>query len=121
MLTPAELGELESTLLPALERHHLRLLAHALRTLQAIASRRDGPAPDPASIDAWLLGQPQLASDGAFASAFAAQLGSAARQLEAIATPSRQALDLDLDDLIGWATRRADDRIGRATGSGGHP
>lgn len=117
MLTPAELGELESILLPALERHHLRLLAHALRTLQDIAGRRHGPPPDAGSIDTWLLRQPPIEDDRAFATALAVQLDNAARQLEAIAAPSRQALDLDLDDLIRWATCQADGRIGRPPGS----
>ena len=37
MIEADELAELESTLLPALERHHLRLLAHGLRTFQTVA------------------------------------------------------------------------------------
>ena len=40
MLSEQDLGELESTLLPALERHHLRLLAHSLRCLQQAAEGR---------------------------------------------------------------------------------
>jgi hypothetical protein len=44
VLDPQELNLLDSTLLPSLERHHLRLLAHGLRTLQAAAGRRQGLA-----------------------------------------------------------------------------
>jgi hypothetical protein len=36
VIEASELAELEATLLPALERHHLRLLAHGLRTFQAV-------------------------------------------------------------------------------------
>ena len=114
MLSPAELTELEGTLQPALERHHLRLLAHGLRTLQQIAGRRRGPAPDHAAIEAWILVQPQIASDPAdtaFAAAFARELGAAARQLEAIAPAPERALELDLADLSRWARRQADARV----------
>ena len=38
MLSEHDLQELESSLLPALERHHLRLLAHSLRCLQQAAA-----------------------------------------------------------------------------------
>ena len=118
VLSPAELAELEGTLLPALERHHLRLLAHGLRTLQQIAGRCRGPAPDHAAIEAWILAQPQIASDPAernadtaFAAAFARELGAAARQLEAIAPAPGQALELELVDLSRWARRQADARV----------
>jgi hypothetical protein len=113
VLTPVELAELESSPLPALERHHLRLLAHALRTLQQIRGGRGGPAPDAAGIDLWLSRQPQLGDDPRFRQAFAAQLAIAAAQLETIAAPERQALDLDLSDLVAWSVRCADVRLGR--------
>ena len=58
MLSQAELAELEASLLPALERHHLRLLAHSLRSLQAAAGRRSGPLPERAVLLAWALAQP---------------------------------------------------------------
>jgi hypothetical protein len=116
VLSPAELAELESSLLPALERHHLRLLAHGLRTLQQVAGRRPGPAPAHDAIEAWILAQPQIAlgdtgSDPAFAAAFATQLGAAARQLEAIAKAPDQALDLSLPELAAWARHQADARV----------
>lgn len=114
MLTPSELAELESTLLPALERHHLRLLAHALRTLQQIAGRNSGPAPDAAAIHIWLNDQPALVDDPAFRDAFAGQLASAADQLTELAGPDRSPLALDLPDLITWSRRSADQRLGAA-------
>lgn len=111
MLTPEELAGLEATLLPALERHHLRLLAHGLRTLQQIAGRRGGDPPDGEAIRHWVLAQDATAGDAAFAAAFSAQMLSVADQLRTIAGPSRQALDLDLDELERWARRQADSRI----------
>jgi hypothetical protein len=113
VLTPSELAELESTLLPALERHHLRLLAHALRTLQQIAGRQVGPAPDAATIHAWLNHRLALGDDPGFRDAFAAQLASAADQLVTVAGPERSPLSLELSDLIAWSCRCADTRLGR--------
>lgn len=110
-LSEAELAELESTLLPALERHHLRLLAHGLRTLQQIAGRMDGPPPSGETIRLWVLGQPATAGDEAFAAAFSAQMVGLGAQLVRIAAPSRQALDLDLTDLVTWARSQANARI----------
>ncbi len=116
MLSQVELVELDSTLLPSLERHHLRLLAHGLRTLQQIAGRRQGPPPSHAAIEAWILAQPQISGDSAdtaFAAAFATQLGAAARQLEGMAQAPERALELSLTDLIAWARREAEARVAK--------
>jgi hypothetical protein len=116
-LSPAELAELESTLLPALERHHLRLLAHGLRTLQAIAtahgSQRDSDKlPDRAAIRAWAANQPQIAQDSAFIDLLSDQLESAGRQLAQLAAErGLPPLDLELRDLTAWATKQANQRI----------
>ena len=83
-LSPEELHDLESTLLPALERHHLRLLAHGLRTLQAIAGRRDGPLPDRPAIAAWANSQEAIRADPAFIEAFLVQLEQLGATLERI-------------------------------------
>lgn len=117
MLSPEELAGLEATLLPALERHHLRLLAHGLRTLQHISGRRGGAAPDGESIRRWVLQQDATAGDLAFAEAFRDQMLSVAAQLQVIAGPSRRPLDLALDELEHWARQQADSRL--AAGSPG--
>ena len=113
-LSEGEVAELEATLLPALERHHLRLLAHGLRTLQAMTDGNllDRTLPDHATLVAWALQQEALAGDGDFARAFADQLVATAHQLEAIAQPlGRGPLALELSDLITWATASADNRL----------
>jgi len=117
-LSEGELAELEATLLPAVERHHLRLLAHGLRTLQAMAGDQHGASspketiPDHASLVAWALQQEALAGDVDFARTFADQLLATAHQLEAIAQPlGRRPLGLELSDLITWATASANDRL----------
>jgi hypothetical protein len=113
MLTEAELHRLEATLLPALERHHLRLLAHGLRTLQAIAGRRHGDGPDREAIAAWAARQPQIAADRAFRDALVEQLLGVVAQIGAIGRRSgREPLAVELDDLISWSRARADERIG---------
>lgn len=131
-LTLAELAELEATLLPALERHHLRLLAHGLRTLQAIArstgmtaasgAKAPQPArlPDPEAIGAWLRRQPPIADDAAFQAALVEQLVATGWQLEHIADElDRDPLALDLADLSAWATLQADRRLAQADASPG--
>lgn len=112
MLNPDELQELEATLLPTLERHHLRLLAHGLRTFQAIAGRQAGPFPEPAAVEAWAREQPAIAADAGFMEAFLTQMGPVATQLAAIATAAgKEPLGLDLADLVHWATGEADRRL----------
>jgi len=117
-LSDGELAELEATLLPAVERHHLRLLAHGLRTLQAMSGEAHGEwsqaetIPDHATLVAWALRQEALAGDVDFAHTFADQLLTTAHQLEAIAQPlGRSPLALELSDLITWATASANDRL----------
>ena len=124
-LTLAELAELEATLLPALERHHLRLLAHGLRTLQAIsrstaAALELGPLPDRAAISAWVRHQPPIADDAAFQAALAKQLVATGGQLASIASAlGRAPLALELADLSAWASRQADRRLGQGDTSRG--
>ncbi|SBO44737.1 hypothetical protein [Cyanobium sp. NIES-981] len=111
-LTMAELAELEATLLPAVERHHLRLLAHSLRTLQAIAGREQGPLPDGSHLETWAAAVPALRDDPGFRSGYLLQLQAAARQLEAIAAElGTTALGLDLGQLAQWARGQADARL----------
>jgi hypothetical protein len=115
-LSAAEVNLLDSTLLPALERHHLRLLAHALRTLQMVAvASGTQQLPTPAVIEQWLLQQPQLSHEGAFAQQLALQLSAAGRQLELVAEQHGVApLQLELETLINWARQQADQRLTNA-------
>ncbi|MCT0223572.1 hypothetical protein [Synechococcus sp. CS-1328] len=111
-----ELESIESTLLPVLDRHHLRLLAHGLRTFQTIAGRQHGPLPQPAQVQLWVRTQPVLAADADFAETFLDQLGQLGQQLEALARQRAcMPLDLTLEDLIGWSCEQATARL--STGS----
>lgn len=117
-LSRVELQQLESTWLPALERHHLRLLAHGLRTLQQIAGRRSGPPPSPATITAWLESHTLLRADPQFQRAFAAQLTSTAHHLGGLGVElGRETLSLELDDLRHWAEREAQQRVVASVGN----
>lgn len=110
MLSAADLNELESSLLPALERHHLRLLAHSLRCLQAAATQ--GGQADHTALITWAEQQPGLAADPAFIPVLVEQLARAAVQLEAIGeirgTP---ALALTMTDLVAWGRSVAEQRL----------
>jgi len=115
-LSTAEVDRLDATLLPALERHHLRLLAHALRTLQQVQQvqqQTHSPhLPEPAAIAQWLLQQPGLIQDPDFCGRLALQLHGVGRQLEALATQHGVTpLELELEALISWARDQADRRL----------
>ncbi|MGB5136243.1 MAG: hypothetical protein WBN89_13820 [Prochlorococcaceae cyanobacterium] len=116
-LTAAEVEALDSTLLPALERHHLRLLAHALRSLQLAAGRQHGPLPDARSLSLWALQHPAVAAAPDFAHAFVAQLQKLGEEIDAIARDrGREPLVLTLTELADWARIQADRRIDGRTG-----
>ena len=104
-LSAAELAELEATLLPALERHHLRLLAHSLRSLQAMAAHQPaGALPGHDAMRAWASQQPALADAPYFQAVLVEQLEAAGRQLQQLATSlGRSPLALELGDLIASA------------------
>ena len=114
MLTPEDLELLEASLLPALERHYLRLLAHGLRTLQAIAASTPNSQrlPDRAKMDVWAASQASLVDDPAFREAFLDQLERLLDPLEAIASTVHQPpLALQIPHLVAWAKGQADRRL----------
>ena len=113
-LTPEDLELLEGSLLPALERHYLRLMAHGLRTFQAIAASTPRPErfPDRETLEIWAARQAPLADDPAFREAFLDQLTRLVEPLEEIAARCGQpALTLELAQLVRWATDQADARL----------
>jgi hypothetical protein len=114
VLTPEDLELLEGSLLPALERHFLRLLAHGLRTFQAIAAASPDPAqlPNRLALQTWAAHQAPLAHDPAFQEAFLEQLSRLLEPLEEIAARHGQSvLSLELPQLVQWATDQADARL----------
>mgnify|MGYP006273015071 FL=1 len=114
MLSAADLQELESSLLPALERHHLRLLAHSLRCLQQAAPGEPHP-PSAAQLKTWAQTQPTLCADASFIPVLLEQLQKAQLQLEQIASWRGQpAMSLSMADLVAWGQSLADQRLGIA-------
>jgi formate dehydrogenase maturation protein FdhE len=114
VLTPEDLELLEGSLLPALERHYLRLLAHGLRTFQAIAASTPDldQLPDRETLETWATHQDPLANDPAFREAFLEQLTRLLDPLQEIAARHGQsALTLELNQLVQWATEQADARL----------
>ena len=112
-LSHADAERIEATLLPNLDRHHLRLLAHCLRNFQDIANpRRSGPLPDRTTLEQWLLEQPQLVDEPQFRDLLLSQFLAASQQIEALAkqrdlTP----LELTLEALIESSLTASKTRI----------
>jgi hypothetical protein len=105
-LSRADAEQIEATLLPNLDRHHLRLLAHCLRSFQVIADpRQSGPLPDRRALEQWLLEQPQLVDEPQFRDLLLHQLLAAAQQLEDLARQRNLSpLELNLGELIEAST-----------------
>ena len=112
-LSRADAEQIEATLLPNLDRHHLRLLAHCLRSFQVIAKpRQSGPLPDQRSLEQWLLVQPQLVDEPQFRDLLLNQFLAAAQQLEDLARQrDLSPLELNLEELIEASTMASKARI----------
>ena len=101
------IARIDATLLPQLDRHHLRLLAHCLASFRTMAPDLDGALPNAALRRQWCEQQPVVADDPQFLTLLLDQLNNAAQQLEEVAdTCSKAPLELSLDDLIAAAERR---------------
>jgi hypothetical protein len=114
VLSPEDLDQLEGSLLPAWERHYLRLLAHGLRTLQAIAAPSSDlhQLPNRCQMEAWASSQPLMAEDPAFRSSFLDQLCTLKETLELIASRVHQPpLTLEMPQLVAWVKEQADARL----------
>ena len=99
--------KIDATLLPQLDRHHLRLLAHCLDSFRSMAGSTSRELPDAARRRIWCENQQVVAADPAFVETLLNQLASAAEQLEDLAREvGKQPLDLSLDDLIAAAESR---------------
>jgi hypothetical protein len=115
-LTSPDVALLEATLLPSLERHHLRLLAHCLRTLQQVAGSRAGPLPPRSALLTWIAQQGGAAADPQFQRAFLTQLERGALQLkELAASQGCEPLALEIGDLIAWTEAEARARLSLAS------
>ena len=100
-------GRSDATLLPEVDRHRLRLLAHCLDSFQTMSGGSEGLLPDAASRRRWCEQQPAVADDPAFLRSLMQQLNGAAEQLQDLADSlGKPPLELQLDDLITAAEAR---------------
>ena len=101
-LTVQDIEHIDSTDLSALERHHVRLLAHCLETFKQIENGAStGSIPNKKRQMTWLLQQKKLSQDKQFLSVLLEQLEVARVQLEKIASSlNTLPLELTIDDLI---------------------
>ena len=104
----ATIERIDSTLLPQLDRHHLRVLSHCLDSFQSMAAPGSTRAiPDENQRRCWCQQQPVVAEDAAFLDTLLLQLNSAAEQLDQLALElDKPPLALTLDDLINAAEAR---------------
>ena len=107
-LTMEEIQLIEATGLPSFERHHLRLLAHALACFKLMANGETcGPLPKQDDRLKWLLSQPYLIKENDFISVFLDQLSIAGNQLEELADKySISPLEVTLEALITMTIRK---------------
>ena len=104
----ATIERIDSTLLPQLDRHHLRVLSHCLDSFQTMAApETTGAIPEENQRRLWCQQQPVVADDPAFLDTLLLQLNAAAAQLDQLARElGKPPLALTLDDLIGAAEAR---------------
>ena len=103
----ATIHRIDASLLPQLERHHLRLLAHCLDSFRTMAEEGSSTIPGHERWRLWCEQQPVIAEDPSFLNTLLEQLAVAAEQLERLAKQAKkQPLDLSIDDRIVAAEQR---------------
>ena len=104
----ATIERIDSTMLPQLDRHHLRVLSHCLDSFQTMAApQTTGAIPNEEQRRRWCQQQPVVAEDPAFLNTLLLQLKAAAEQLDQLALElGKPPLALTLDDLISAAEAR---------------
>ena len=111
------IARIDATLLPQMDRHHLRLLAHCLESFRAMGNAAGDALPDAASRRRWCEHQPVVAEEPGFLRSLLHQLDAAAEQLQSLADSlNKPPLQLSLEDLISAAEARCHHQIqpGRA-------
>ena len=104
----ATIERIDATLLPQLDRHHLRVLSHCLDSFQTMAGEGSGGAiPNEDERRLWCQQQAVVADDPAFLDTLLLQLSAAADQLNQLALQlDKPPLAITLDDLISAAEAR---------------
>ena len=104
---------IDATLLPAVDRHLLRLQAHCLATFKQIAMPlMQGPLPTRDHWQDWCDRQPELVNDADFREQLMMQFTVIASQLEELARQLQLTpLELKLNDLIQHAETNSRQRL----------
>tara|TARA_B100001094_G_C18067147_1_gene738061 strand:+ start:577 stop:960 length:384 start_codon:yes stop_codon:yes gene_type:complete len=112
-LNRQQIERIDATLLPAVDRHLLRLQAHCLATFKQIAMpAQEGPLPTRDHWQDWCDRQPQLANDADFREQLMMQFTVIASQLEELARQLKLTpLELKLNDLIRDAEANSRQRL----------
>ena len=109
-LSIEEIERIDSSGLPLMIRHRIRLLAHCLACFKSISSstaHRDFPSNQ--ECITWLMDQPTLSNDREFVFVLLEQLDGAERCLKELAIERKMSpLDLTLDDLLEEALRASE-------------
>ena len=104
---PEVVARIDATLLPQLDRHHLRLLVHCIDSFREMEPGEAGSLPDAASRRRWCERQPIVVEDPSFLRSLLLQLDGAGQQLRELAQQLDKApMQLSLDDLITAAETR---------------
>ena len=107
MINADAIARIDATLLPQLDRHHLRLLFHCLDSFLAMGPSPGKGLPDKALRREWCEQQSVVAGDPSFVDELLRQFDTAALQLEELARRcNKQPMELTLDDLIQDAENR---------------
>ena len=104
----AAIERIDSTLLPQLDRHHVRVVSDCLDSFQSMAAPgSNGAIPDENERRLCYQQQPLVADDPTFLDTLLLQLNAAADQLDQLALElGKPPLALTLDDLINAAEAR---------------
>ena len=101
-LTDQEILQIDSSALPNIQKHYVRLLAHCLYCFKEISKNESsGVLPDSELQLQWCLKQSSLENDKEFIPILMKQFAKATQYLESLAQKkSIRPLDLTIDDLI---------------------
>ena len=93
--------EIDNLDLPAMQKHHVRILAHCLQILKNINSDDSSEFSDKNSLRVWCDNQSRKFNDKKFSDLFYAQLDSTAKKLNIFSQRiGKNIEDLEIDDLV---------------------
>ena len=104
-LSPEVIQKIEATTLPNLDKHHLRLLAYSLVSLQSMSNNDSNKTgfPEKSTRLKWCANHQRLRNEQSFIPLFLEQLEVAEQFLEKVAKHYQiNPLEITVDDLIAF-------------------